>query len=259
MSREDEEQLRRLIAAAKEHDHPASGQTDEAWKALSAAVEVGAGPTIPIVLAKTAAKGTLGVKGILVVGAAVAMAAGGAAWLARRGPSEPSPAVATDDRDVPPRAGRPADPSTSRVPPRAPPVPPSVVPPEVEVRVPVVPSSGAKKTATPRTMRPDPALPPASDSTLAEQARLLGEAWQAVSRGETREAIARIEEHARLYPTTVLAPERKACQIVAWCMENQPWAASQAHEFLEHHQGTPAARVRRACFESTSKDRDKEE
>jgi hypothetical protein len=244
--------LDRLIAAAKQHDHPPVETTQHAWASLHSAIEAGIGPSVPVVASASATTG-LGVKGIVVVMVAVVMA--GAAAIGLRGEDEPVPRSAsqetpraTERPDTPPEHTKLAaheqeeDAAASEVVP-APFANAAEPVPEVAPR-----SEPHRRGSSPPTpSKPTPALE--NRSTLAEQAQLLGEAWKAVNAGRSAHALELTAEHARRFPDSPLAPEREACRIVAWCVEERPWAGEKARAFLAAHGGMPAARVRKACGE----------
>ena len=239
--------LDRLIAAAKENDHPPVESTQRAWASLHTAIEAGIGPSVPVVATASATTG-MGVKGIVVVVIAVVMA-GAAAIGLRDDDDERAQGAASEE---PPRAtARPAaaprsehaahDVAESEVP--APFAKAARAAPDAS------PRAAAQRAATSEPTRSEPIPAPEARSTLAEQAQLLGEAWKAVNAGRSAHALELAAEHARRFPDSPLGPEREACRIVAWCVEDRPWAAEKARAFLAAHGGMPASRVRRACDE----------
>jgi hypothetical protein len=262
-----------LIAVAKAHDRPPVGATSRAWTSLEAALGAGMGPSVPVTAAASASTtaGGLGFKGLVVVGVAVLMAGGAAIVLGskERGATEAARADATpvhrrgaSDATTPALGGA----TQTDAPPShpqatiegatiEPPVPtperdaiaaaPAAAAPERDVRRrrrADVRADGRRDTPPPADAKPDP---PQSD--LAEQARLVGEAWRAVNAGNAARALELVAEHARRFPRSPLAPERDACRIVAWCEQGRPWAAAKARAFLAAHGGTPASRVQQAC------------
>jgi RNA polymerase sigma-70 factor (ECF subfamily) len=118
---------------------------------------------------------------------------------------------------------------------------PTVVPadagPENEVRA-----------EPPPDPRPGPRL--AHDPTSIErETELLREAHAASQRGEPREALALLEQHARLFPRGALVTERRGLRILALCEAGEvDTARGEAQVFLR---GRPPAglaqRVQRSC------------
>jgi RNA polymerase sigma-70 factor (ECF subfamily) len=89
------------------------------------------------------------------------------------------------------------------------------------------------------------ALP--TNSTLAEETRLLREADRALRAGNAEAALAFVDEHAARFPDGILAPERAAERLIALCQSGKADAAA-AGRFLSGRAGSPlAARVRQAC------------
>jgi hypothetical protein len=127
---------------------------------------------------------------------------------------------------------------------------PAVLAPRV-VAAPVVAPAPDAPTSSRRATPSEPVAtddPPPAASTLAEEARLLGNAWRELNAGDNAAALAGLQEHARRFPNSPLAREREAARIVAWCAERKPGATAQAERFLaDHAGGTLAQRVERAC------------
>jgi hypothetical protein len=238
--------LDRLIAAAKQHDHPPVETTQRAWASLHTAIEAGIGPSVPVVATASATTG-IGVKGIVVVVVAVVMAGAAAIGLRDDGDERGQVAASEETRratELPTDSERTKLAAHERS--------------EDAVANEVVPAPFANAA------EPEPDAPPRREpkrsaaiepsptrtkSTLAEQAQLLGKAWKAVNAGRSAYALELVAEHARRFPDSALEPEREACRIVAWCVEDRPWAAEKARAFLATHGGLPAARVRKACRE----------
>lgn len=268
--------LDELIAAAKQADEPPAGGTKRAWTSLRAAIATGAPPSVPVNV-PTTAKAGVGLKGILaIVGATVV--GGTALTVGLSDPPDPtavhSRAAADREGSVPPAAAssgsaaatvarvdegtepaRAIEPSAGIRPARASSSP-------TEDAAPHLGSSPRPGAASPhltaRPRRPTPSVTEASSteripseplapSTLAAQAKLLGRAWRAVDAGQIQRGLDLVGEHARRFPDSPLAPEREACQLVAWCQGNQTGVDRKVDAFLARHTGTPAARVRKAC------------
>jgi hypothetical protein len=244
--------LDRLIAAAKEHDHPPVETTQRAWASLRSAIEAGIGPSVPVVASASATTG-LGVKGIVVVVVAVVMA--GAAAIGLRDDGDEPVAVAAS-QETPRATERPAPPERTKLAAHeqeedaaASEVVPAPFANAAEPVPDVAPRSEPNRSGSSQPTPSEPAAALENKSTLAEQARLLGEAWKAVNAGRSAHALELVAEHARRFPDSPLGPEREACRIVAWCVDERPWAAEKARAFLATHGGLPASRVRRACGE----------
>lgn len=239
--------LDRLIATAKKHDHPEPEVTRKAWRSVESAIGAGAVPSVPVALGKVTTSSTAGIKG-LVVGVAVVMA-GGAALVAGRGwATDDNDRSAVEARSELPSAADPADrrqtgttapPIESEPPlPALEPIPsPSVVPTRTRSEAPPRQHAAPTSDADPRT-----------PSTLAEEARLLGQAWRALNTDDIELAVNLVAEHRRRFPGSPLGPERRACEIVAQCKQGHPAALQEAQAFVEDHDGAPASRVREACL-----------
>lgn len=247
--------LDRLISAVKRHDHPSAATTDRAWASLDAALGAGAAPSVPIDLAAAAgAAGGLGSKALVLVGIAAitAITTATVAWTIESRGRAPTIAVARDaphaDRDAPDAEVAPTQAAAD-------PIAPAVLAPASAI-VPATTDSPEPPTAEAAapTPRRTPAASPTHDaaptSTLAEEARLLGEAWRALNAGDPARALATVKLHAERFPTSALANEREAARIVAWCQEDRTWAAEQARRFIADHTGAVVTRVERACSDA---------
>ena len=102
-------------------------------------------------------------------------------------------------------------------------------------------------TATPT---PGPATPPTATpaDALRLEAELLGRAWVAIRERRAADARALLTEHTRRFPSGALAPERRACEVVAACTAGERDAVVAATRYLaEHAESHLAARVRSGC------------
>jgi hypothetical protein len=88
------------------------------------------------------------------------------------------------------------------------------------------------------------ALPP-----LAEEARLLKQAQQALRDGKPALAMSALDEHQRRFPRGQLALERSAARVSALCgLGQQARAEREARAFLERHAGSGlSAQVEASC------------
>jgi hypothetical protein len=96
---------------------------------------------------------------------------------------------------------------------------------------------------------PSEAAPEASASALAAEAALMQRAQTALAAEQADAALVLLEQHAREYPTGVLAPERAALRVVALCAAGREVEGrAEAASFLRAHAGSVlAGRVRGAC------------
>lgn len=117
--------------------------------------------------------------------------------------------------------------------------------------VPSAPDPVASAATPDREPRPagSAATPGPDVDPLAEEAALLGRAQSALAAGRHAEALAVLDEHARRFPSGVLAHEREAARWLALCGSGRGDAArGPVSAFLAEHPGSPlAARLRAAC------------
>lgn len=199
---------------------------------------------------------------------ALALAAAVLLWLARRGPdlaektgdaatmspAHAAPAAASDASLLaPPPAGPRSEPSIA----------PAVAPtPEAEaVRPrpkPAAPTrdpvaldrhndSSHATTAEPASDLDDAAAPQPAIDLRGEQ-ELLARGWQSLAGGDAGAAARDAGEHARRWPGGVLAPERRALEAAASCVDDPSRGAELARAFLADYPRSPLARrVRDVC------------
>lgn len=86
-------------------------------------------------------------------------------------------------------------------------------------------------------------------TTLERETQLLAKAVSSLHSGEAASALVLLDEHARLFPTGALAPERMVERISALCVIGRlDEARSAATTFLRTHGGSPLVdRVRASC------------
>ncbi len=122
----------------------------------------------------------------------------------------------------------------------APPVP--LPTPKTPVLAPASTSDGAplrEGTARPRR---------AAVSTLAEERRVLGAAWDALLQGSPARALEQAEEHRRRFPHGVLHSERGAIEAVADCRLGGSTPGRRAATYLERFPDALLAdTVRKGC------------
>ena len=124
-------------------------------------------------------------------------------------------------------------------------------PPAVET--PAMPSVAVDSlpTAAPTMTAPalKPAPVPATDDTLAREARLLAEARRAVGSGDAARGLALLDEHARTFPNGFLASDRAAERIVVLCsLGRREEAVREGRAFLANRPASPLTRrVSNSC------------
>ncbi len=266
MNDQDDHELsvgaRALIDEVREVDGPAPGDRDRVKRALVAAIAGGASLAASTA-ASTAAAGTtaatataaagglsLGVK--IAAVALVAAALGGTA-LVVTAPPEPAPAPRRAAVHAP---ARPSEPEILR--PAIEPAPPATVAPEPvaaevaeELPAPEVVASAEVPDVAPRVRRA-PAAPleiARVDSTLTEELALLRDAQRAMQADHPHDALSRLDDHARRFPSGVLEEEREAARVLALCRADRAdEARALAERFLRERPSSPhRARVRAAC------------
>ncbi len=133
-------------------------------------------------------------------------------------------------------------PETTPAPPPAPKAARSAARPHASRRV---SSTAARREPPPAAVEPRPPASATLDGaevTRLEHARRLGQ------RGQYRAALRELDDHAQVYPNSLLATERDAERVVALCHLEDPAAASARADLLA---GTPprylVRRVTRAC------------
>ncbi|MCY0994628.1 hypothetical protein OV203_46315 [Nannocystis sp. ILAH1] len=197
---------------------------------------------------------------------ALALAAAVLLWLARRGPdlAEKTGDAAT----MSPAHAAPAAPSGASLltPPPAGPhsepalTPPAAPAPEVEAVRPRLKPADRRESSTP-TREPaaldhpshaaadlDDAAPAQPATDLRGEQELLARGWQSLAGGDAGAAARDAGEHARRWPAGVLAPERRALEAAASCVDDPSRGAELARAFLADHPRSPLARrVRDVC------------
>jgi hypothetical protein len=119
---------------------------------------------------------------------------------------------------------------------------PSTAPPPVEpIERPAI--------ARPRASAPAPA---SSTDTLAEETALLSRAKSAMDRRAYRDALVLLDEHARRFPSGMLAPERDAHRSIARCRSGERDSTIFATFTAAHPRSAYLSRVREACGDSST-------
>jgi hypothetical protein len=107
-------------------------------------------------------------------------------------------------------------------------------------------ASARKPTAS--AGAPD-AVEPAAADTLKQEARLITDARLALEHGDGDKALARLDEHARLFPNGWFAADRAAERVVILCsLGRRSEAVQEAKLFLESRPKSPLTRrVEASC------------
>jgi hypothetical protein len=120
---------------------------------------------------------------------------------------------------------------------------PTVAPTTIETEAPppIVP------TVAIHAAKPPPPVATASD--LEAETKLLADAQGAIQRSDFGAALAKLDEHAKAFPSGALAEERDAARVVALCGAGRTVdAQTLAKSFLAHHPRSPLApRVKSSC------------
>jgi hypothetical protein len=259
----DDHLARDLLRSGERLDPPANAQA-QVWAALVAQLPPGApgggggsatgsgssagGGALPAGAGKAlvgAAGGGMLKSALIGAGSALALIAGYTAVTPTAPPETPAPAptvaaIAETSRPAPLRGG-PLSP-----PPLAP--APSASPSAAASVEPRVPDQRAGSSAAPMAA-PAPSAEPAvevsaaeKESRLREESRLLGEARDALRRGDAPGALARLDELRSKFPAGMLAQEREALAIEALARSGQGGEAkSRAEAFKKAYPASPHA------------------
>jgi hypothetical protein len=221
-------ELQSLVAAERAEVEPRPADRDRVARSLASRVGAGFAVGLGLVSAPAAGATVAGIStGLLVkLGAAVAMVGTVAAltvpnWSARNQAPTPPP-------------------------PSAPSAAPIALPtPAAEA----APAPVPEETQPPLPTRPDTSARPAVLPPLAEEARLLKQAQQALRDGRAGAALAALNEHQRRFPRGQLSLERSAARIAALCgLGHKAQAEREAKAFLQRHSSSGlAAQVRASC------------
>jgi hypothetical protein len=139
-----------------------------------------------------------------------------------------------------------------------PPQAPAVAPPartaeSVVERDPLASPAASEATRLAPPVEPAPrnatAAKSATPPSIQSELELIRGAQKHLHRGEASGALALLAEHARRFPTGVLAQERDASRVLALCLAGDVTSArSQAERFLQRSPQSPfAERVRASC------------
>ena len=180
--------------------------------------------------------------------------------------SDAEPAVA----EQPPEASPARAPVHQQVDPSPPPAPePESVEPEPESIREAAPPPTAQPRPEPATARAKPRRPKAAAtpehepaeaapqtpaSRLGAENRLIATTWEHVRAKRYAKAKASLREHASAFPQGVLAPERRALQVIVDCLANPRAAAGKAEAYAASGRSTLLAKVRSACDAEKSAD-----
>jgi hypothetical protein len=165
-------------------------------------------------------------------------------WRAAQDDSAPRIDQAVDDRDA----------ATSEHPVVA---PERTAEPAVVVPTPAPSPTIAPPVQTPKApMRPRSVVPPREEAsavdtattTLARERDLIARAWSALAHGDPASALARATEHEQAFPEGLLAPERRAIEVIAHCKRGDRDAGKAAQAWIAAQPRSPLVkRVRVAC------------
>lgn len=110
------------------------------------------------------------------------------------------------------------------------------------------PESRKPSKSRPRPEQTEPEPVPSPSSTLAEEQRMVGKAWSALTAGNPEGAMTIVRAHAKQFPSGVLAPERDAVSAIARCRISPDASTSILAAFRGAHASSPlASRVSKAC------------
>ena len=224
-------ELQSLVDAERTEVEPTLAERQRVAKSLAARVGGGFGTALGLLStnAAGAAAASSSVGLALKVSLALLLVGGAALVAVPRGAQQEAPPAQA--LSMPPAASH-------AVPPRQAEAAPSVSPLEPAAKADDAPGPVKPGAA------PAHALPP-----LAEEARLLKQAQQALRAGQPQAALAALAEHQRRFPRGQLALERSAARVTALCaLGRTPEALSAARAFLQQHpQSGLSQQVRASC------------
>ena len=222
-------ELQRLVDAERREVEPTSAERERVAKSLARRVGVGFGTALGLMSTKAGAAAASSSMAFALKVSLALLLAGTAALVVPRLTHREDP-LAPASRSVPPAPSDPAPPTQTEAVPAPPPSAPST-----KTDDPPVPTKGAAMAH---------ALPP-----LAEEARLLKQAQQALRAGQPQAALTALAEHQRRFPRGQLALERSAARVTALCaLGRTPQAVSEARIFLQQHpQSGLSQQVRASC------------
>ncbi len=235
-----------LIATAKAKDVPPEGAEDQAWAAFAGSLGGGGGGSdVPVAEVATAAKGVgLAIKVAVGVALASAAAVGVVRWSAAEPEPHAGPSVSSE------RSPAPA--SVVPPPPRAaaPPVSVGVAP----VAAPELPSEPEPVARAARVRSLDASagaqrepIAPASASTLAEEARLVGSMWKALDLDDAAQALSLAKSHGVRFEGGALELEARAAALAARCVLGRPTDLREFEAVQKAATPSVAKRVSAAC------------
>jgi hypothetical protein len=221
-------ELQSLVAAERGEAEPSTGDRERVARSLARRVGAGFAVGVGLLSSPAAGAAAMGASSAILVelGAAVAVVGTIAALT------------------IPRYSGPAQSPAETRPTPSALPAAPA---PRAEVApLPVEAPSPAEVAAAPKT---HPSSQKASLPPLAEEARLLKQAQQALRDGKPARALTALAEHQRRFPRGQLTLERSAARVQALCgLAKTAQAEREAKAFLRQHSGSGlAAQVRASC------------
>jgi type IV secretory pathway VirB10-like protein len=220
----------------KEQLEPLNPEAQALIEELRASVEPPAGAQVRVGEAMEAASGSnvaivlAGVAGVAIV---VAVLVFGPSDESDPPAHEPTPAVVVDDPvDAAPVEAEREPPAIGAVEDTSP-EPPATEPPQTK--------PPARNRSTERKGK--------GGDDFERELDLLDKAKKAAAKGQQDEAIRLLRQHAKEFKTGVLAAERDAALVVAWCTKGDAGQAERAAKrFVKRHPGSHLGeRVRRSC------------
>ncbi len=149
---------------------------------------------------------------------------------------------AVDHRDVPPGEHDVVEPPPPASPPVVAQAPAPAIAPPVQK-----PAEVVRPSARPR-VEPSTDTAPDATTTLARERDVIARAWSALADADYGAALHRAAEHAQSFPNGILAPERRAIEVIARCKRGDRDADAAGRAWLDEHPRSPLAnRVRVAC------------
>ncbi len=221
-----EAEEREIVEAIRRRDAPPREASARVWLAIAGGLGKGAAPVVALAtgtkLAIVSATAATTILLVLGVGAAATDPEPTASPLvaAARAPVIPEPV----------RAPAAAMTATTRAA-----APPSAAP--------------VQRPSAPRTVAPAeaPSAPPVD--TLVEETRIVGDARRALAKGDAREALALLDDHATKFPKGTMAVDARALRVRSLCAIGRvDDARATAKALVDEHPESPSAvGVRDAC------------
>lgn len=217
------EAARTLFALSRSADNPSDIDKKRVWRGLERTIAAGVASSLAANTALAAARWwPAWAPKAAVLAVLAAGGAGGAYVTMTRGPSHHAAAI--------PESAEPQR------------------PPEPAAEVATVGEEAVLLAPAEPHVEPTRAAAPTKEQLWAE-ARLLRQAQQALRDGLATRSLATLAEHERRFPRGILAPERDAARVFAYCLAKQPERARAAADaFVRNHPNSPLlAKVNESC------------